>query len=94
MDQEYKISKDREYLNYDYNIKFGLTEHYYGSNIDELYQTGKKKLLESFDQFIHSDLNHQIKKLFADKNNTFFIEPKEKDFDSMKIQIDNIPELM
>jgi len=94
MDQEYKISKDREYLNYDYNIKFGLTEHYYGNNIDELYQTGKNKLLESFDEFINSDLNNKIKKLFADKNNTFFIEPKEKDFDSMKIQIDNIPELM
>ena len=94
MDQEYKISKDREYLNYDYNIKFGLTEHYYWNNIDELYDIWKNKLLESFDNFLWSDLNSEIKKLFADKSNTFFIEPKEKDFESMKIQIEKIPELM
>lgn len=94
MDQEYKISKDREYLNYDYNIKFWLTEHYYWNNIDELYETGKHKILESFEHFLESEFNLEIKKLFADKSNTFFIEPKEKDFDSMKIKIDNIPELI
>ncbi len=94
MDQEYKLSKDREYLNYDYNIKFGLTEHYYWNNIDEIYNTWKIKLLESFDQFLESNFNNEIKELFADKSNIFFIEPKEKDFESMKIQIENIPELM
>ena len=94
MDQEYKISKNKEYANYDPNMKFGLTEHYYGYNIDDIYENGKNKLLESFDKFLNSEINKKIKEYFADKSNIFFIEAKEKDFESMKIQIKNIPELM
>lgn len=94
MDQEYKISKNREYMSYDPQTKFWLTEHYYWKNIDETYNTWRDKLLESFDNFLASDFGDGIKQYFWDKSNIFFIEPKEKDFESMKIQIDNIPELM
>lgn len=94
MDQEYKISKNREYITYDRQTKFWLTEHYYWNNIDEPYNTWKDKLLENFDDLLKSNFNNSIKQHFSDKTNIFFIEPKEKDFESMKIQIDNIPELM
>ncbi|HOG15006.1 MAG TPA: PD-(D/E)XK nuclease family protein [Candidatus Absconditabacterales bacterium] len=94
MDQEYSVSKNRDYLKYDPNVKFGLTEHYYGYNIDNIYQNGKTKLLEDFDKFIKSEINKEVKEYFEDKSNILFIEAKEKDFESMKIQIENIPELM
>lgn len=94
MDQEFNLSKKKEYAEYDHTLKFWLTEHYYGHNIDELYKTGQTKLLENFDNFLTSSIHDDIKKHFEDPKNTFFIEPKIKDFDSMKIQIDNIPELM
>lgn len=94
MDIEYKISKNRDYSKYQYNLKFGLTEHYYQKDIDEIYVTWKSNLLESFNKFLESDFLNGIKQYFSDKSNRFFIEPKEKDFESMKIEIDNIPELM
>lgn len=94
MDIEYKISKNRNYETYQPNLKFGLTEHYYQKDIDEEYNTGKDKLVESFDNFLISDFHNDIKCYFSDKSNRFFIEPKEKDFESMKIEIDNIPELI
>jgi hypothetical protein len=94
MDIEYKISKNRSYETYQPSLKFWLTEHYYQKNIDEEYKTWKDKLLESFDSFLISDFHRGIKQRFSDKSNRFFIEPKEKDFESMKIKIDNIPELM
>jgi len=51
-------------------------------------------LLEDFDKFIKSEINKEVKEYFEDKSNILFIETKEKDFESMKIQIENIPELM
>ncbi len=94
MDKEYKISKNRNYMSYDPRLKFWLTEHYYWQNIDDVYNTSKTQILESFHKFLESDFHNDIKQHFSDKTNKFFIEPKEKDFESMKIEIDNIPELM
>lgn len=94
IDNKYYFSKNREYVNYDFNHKFWLTEHYYKKNIDDVFEKGKLILIETFDNFIKSDFNKEIKSLFNDSSNTFFIEPKQKDFESMKIKIDNIPELM
>ncbi len=94
MDKDYQISKNRDYSWYDPSLKFGLTEHYYQKNIDGVYEIWKINILESFDKFLESDFHNDIKLHFSDKNNKFFIEPKEKDFESMKIKIDNIPELM
>jgi len=94
MDIEYKISKNRDYSRYQPSLKFWLTDHYYQKDIDEIYTTWKHNLLESFDKFLESDFHDRIKQDFSEKSNRFFIEPKEKDFESMKIEIDNIPELM
>ena len=39
MDIEYKISKNRDYSKYQSSLKFGLTEHYYQKDMDEIYST-------------------------------------------------------
>jgi len=94
MDRDFQISKARDYNKYNPDIKFWLTEHYYKENIDWLYSQWKNAMLESFDRFCESELNSEIKQYFQSPENTIFIEPKEKNFESMKIQIDNIPDLM
>jgi len=94
MDRDFQISKARDYTKYNSDLKFWLTEHYYKENIDSLYFQWKNAILESFDKFCESELNTEISQHFQNHDNITFIEPKEKNFDSMKIEIDNIPELM
>ena len=94
MDREFQISRARDYTKYNANVKFGLTEHYYKENIDDMYGKWKKSILESFDNFRESDLNREILSYIHDPANIIFIEPKEKNFESMKIEIDNNPDLM
>jgi hypothetical protein len=38
MDREFQISRARDYSKYNANVKFGLTEHYYKENIDDIYE--------------------------------------------------------
>jgi len=38
MDRDFQISRARDYTKYNANVKFGLTEHYYKENIDEMYE--------------------------------------------------------
>lgn len=94
MDRDFQISKVRDYTKYNSDLKFWLTEHYYKENIDELYTQCKSSMIESFDKFCESELHAEIKQYFWDHGNIIFIEPKEKNFESMKIEIDNIPDLM
>ena len=94
MDRDFQISKARDYTKYNSDLKFWLTEHYYKENIDSLYFQWKNAILESFDKFCESVINAEISQYFQNHDNITFIEPKEKNFDSMKIEIDNIPELM
>lgn len=94
MDRDFQISKNRDYTKYNSDVKFWLTEHYYKENIDWLYSQWKKAMIESFDKFCESELKSEIVQYFQDPENIIFIEPKEKNFESMKIEIDNIPDLM
>ncbi|MBO4516475.1 hypothetical protein J5751_03465 [bacterium] len=50
--------------------------------------------MKFFDEFCESELNNEIISYIHDSENIIFIEPKEKNFDSMKIEIDNNPDLM
>lgn len=94
MDKDFWVSKARDYGKYNSDVKFGLTEHYYKENIDWLYSQWKKAMIESFDKFCECELNTEIKQYFQNPENIIFIEPKQKNFESMKIEIDNIPDLM
>lgn len=94
MDRDFQISRARDYSKYNSDVKFWLTEHYYKENIDDFFEKWKELILSEFDQFCQSELNAEIEKYFQEPWNTLFIEPKEKNFESMKIEIDNIPDLM
>ena len=94
MDRDFQISKVRDYTKYNSDLKFWLTEHYYKENIDDMYLQWKKSILDCFDAFCKSELNDEIISYIKDPENTIFIEPNEKNFESMKIEIDNNPDLM
>lgn len=93
MKSEYDISKNRDYTNYDRNQNFWLSEHYYGENVDDQLEPVIQKVINNLDVFIKSDRHEKIIS-YMKKAKTIFVEtPREKNFESMKVQLQSIPEL-
>ncbi len=93
MDHEFNFSKNRDYSAYDKDNKFWLSEHYYQIDIDQRYKDAKIKLEKRFDNFLNSSLHEQIV-WYLHSPNQRYIEPKEPDFEKMKVLVDNVPELL
>lgn len=93
MRKEFEISKTRDYTSYDRDHKFGLSEHYYGENIDEKLEESIKKVLNNLDVFLESDRNQKVQHYFNTAKTVYVENPREKDFEGMKLNLYTIPEL-
>ncbi len=92
MDEEYHKSQNKDYTQYDRDDHFGLTEHFYWEHIDTQFEEWKQHIISYFHAFLHSDLHKKIYKEFSHAEQ-IFVEPKDPDFEQMKMTIDRIPEL-
>jgi len=52
-----------------------------------------KKVLNNLDVFLQSDRNEKVQHYFKTAKTVFIEKPREKDFDSMKVNLYSIPEL-
>jgi len=93
MRKEFEISKTRDYTSYDRDHKFGLSEHYYGENIDEKLEESIKKVVHNLDVFLESDRNQKVQHYFTTAKTVYVENPREKDFEGMKLNLYTIPEL-
>ena len=93
MRKEFEISKNRDYTTYDRDHKFWLSEHYYGEDVDAKLEEVIQKVLHNLDVFLASDWNETVQHYFKTAKTVFVEKPREKDFDSMKLNLSSIPEL-
>lgn len=93
MKTEFEISKLRDYTSYDRDQKFGLSEHYYGEDVDQKFEDAIKKVLHNLDVFLESDWNQKAQHYFKTAKTIYVENPREKDFDGMKVDLRAIPEL-
>lgn len=93
MRSEFEISKTRDYTAYDRDRKFGLSEHYYGENIDDKLEETIQKVMNNLDVFVTSDRNEKVQHYFSTAKTVYVERPREKDFESMKLILSSIPEL-
>ena len=94
MKKEYELSKNRDFsLGYDRDQKFGLSEHFYGEDIDERLEPSIHKVWANLDAFIASEWNEKVQYYFKTAKMVFIESPRQKDFESMKLKLGNIPEL-
>lgn len=94
MGDEFEISKKRDYsAGYDRDQKFGLSEHFYGEDIDDKLELAIKKVRGNLDAFIESDRNEKVQHYFKNAKLVFVESPRQKDFESMKLHLGSIPEL-
>ena len=93
MRTEFQLSKDRDYTSYDRDQKFGLSEHYYGADIDDRLEEVIGKVQHNLDVFMASDRNEKVQHYFKTAKTVFIESPRQKDFESMKLKLGSIPEL-
>ncbi len=93
MKTEFEISKTRDYTSYDRDRKFWLSEHYYGENADDKFQEAMQKVLHNLDVFMQSEWLEKVQHYFNTAKTVFVENPREKDFDGMKVNLYSIPAL-
>jgi len=93
MRSEFEISKNRDYTSYDRDHKFWLSEHYYGENVDDKLEEVIQKVLHNFEVFLKSDWNETVQHYFKTAKMVYVEKPREKDFESMKVNLSSLPEL-
>ena len=93
MRKEFEVSKSRDYTSYDRDHKFGLSEHYYGEDIDDKLEEAIQKVVHNLDVFLESDRNQKVQHYFKTAKTVYVENPREKDFEWMKLNLYTIPEL-
>ena len=95
MKKEFQLSKERDYsLGYNKDQKFGLSEHYYGEDVDAKLDDVIARVIKNFDAFLDSERHEKVKRYFEVAKHVFVENPKVPDYENMKINVNKIPELM
>lgn len=93
METEFAESKSRDYTSYDKDRKFGLSEHYYGENVDDKLPEAIQKVIANLDVFLQSERHEKVQYYFNTAKMVYVERPREKDFESMKVNLSAYPEL-
>ncbi len=101
MRTEFEVSKTRDYTVYDRDRKFWLSEHFYfdpaagdgARNLDDQFEEAMKRVLNNLDVFMQSDRLEKVQHYFDTAKTVFIENPREKDFDGMKVNLYSIPAL-
>lgn len=92
MEEEFNYSKTLDFNDYDqfFERKIGLTEHYYGENVDDQLPVVVEKVLGNLDRFMNSDWNSKILSYFENGKEIFVETPRVAQFSGMKVNVDLI----
>lgn len=93
MRSEFEISKNRDYASYDKDHKFGLSEHYYGEDVDQKFEDAIQKVLHNLDVFLSSEWLEKVQHYFKTAKTVYVENPREKDFEGMKVNLSSLPQL-
>jgi len=94
MEDEFAFSKERDYTDrVDFFGKFGLSEHFYGEDIDHELQPAIEKVLNNLNRFMESPWHEKVKDYFQRAKSVYIEHPRIPDFEAMKVDISRLPGL-
>ena len=92
MEEEFFASKERNFQDYsDFFGKFGLSEHFYGQDVNEQFPLAIEKVCENLDRFIASKWNEKVQDYFTTAKYVYVERPRVPNFDAMKVDISQLP---
>jgi hypothetical protein len=93
MRYEFDASKEKKYEELNFWEWGGLSEHYYWENIDDKLEETIEKVCHNLDQFISSEWINVIKENIDSDNIVYIENPKNPNYDAMRLFTRNVPEL-
>lgn len=93
MRYEFDASKEKNYTDLSFWEWGGLSEHYYGENIDDQLESTIQRVWNNLDQLINSPWIEKIKTIMNGNNHIYIENPKNPDFEAMKVEIWTLPNL-
>ncbi|MDR0282699.1 MAG: hypothetical protein LBI53_05410 [Candidatus Peribacteria bacterium] len=94
MESDFTFSKERDYQNdEDFFGKFGLSEHFYGEDVDDELPLAMEKVCGNLDRFIASSWHSKVQDCFERAKLVYVESPREPDFEAMRVNISKIPAL-
>ena len=91
MKADFDYSKERDYSDHeDFFGKFGLLEHFYWEDADELLEPAIEKVCWNLDRFIASPWNEKVQDYFNSAKFVYVEHPRTPDFESMKVDVSKI----
>ena len=91
MRADFDYSKERDYSDRDdFFGKFGLSEHFYGEDADELLEPAIEKVCWNLDRFIASSRNQKVQDYFSSAKFVYVEHPRTPNFEAMKVDVSKI----
>ena len=90
MQEEFQHSKLKDYSVFDYNNRSGLSEHFYQESVDEKLWVIIQRTIDNLDAFLVSDWYKKVKEMMDGTNIIYIEDPKTPDFESMRVDTENI----
>lgn len=91
MRADFEFSKERDYTDReDFFWKFGLSEHFYGENVDDQLEPAIEKVCANLDRFIASPWHQKVQDYLNSAKFVYIEHPRTPDFDSMKVDVSKI----
>lgn len=93
MRYEFETSREKDYSQLDFNQQGGLSEHFYWENIDDQLEPTIQRVWNNLDQIIASPWIEKIQETINWSNIIYIENPKNPDFEAMKVEVWSIPNL-
>ena len=93
MRYEFEYSKVKDYKNLNFDERGWLSEHFYWENIDDQLESTIKRVWNNLDELIHSTWIEKIQDLMNWTNIIYIENPKNPNFEAMKVEIWTLPKL-
>ena len=94
MEAEFQLSKERDYQDCEnFFGKFGLSEHFYGEDIDAELPVVIDKVCGNLDRFIASKWNDKVQDYFQTAKFVYVERPRIPNFEAMRMDVSKLPGL-
>lgn len=93
MRYEFETSREKNYSQLNFDQQGGLSEHFYWENIDDQLEATIQRVWNNLDQLITSPWIKKIQETMNGSNIIYIENPKNPDFEAMKVEIWSLPNL-